>query len=75
MANMAKGRSTKNASSDEKCNEKEYMEGRGDKAKSVIRGAFLNKREKVRSPKILKTKTSRDYRRQATKEDDNIKDN
>ena len=60
---MAKGRATRDATSDESCNKMREQRGKGDKTKPTNRGTVLElwkHKSHITKSQILKTKTSRD---------------
>ena len=79
LANMVKGRGTRYVSTDESCNEMRKQRGKSETKKNqqTIESSSSYEREHkseiTKNLIILKTKTSRDYRRQNNDEEDNIK--
>ena len=77
---MAKGSATKDASNDESCNEMRKHRGKRETKKNQqtmeyrLEAMKSEHRSQITKNQILKTKTSRDYRRQTNDEEDNIKD-
>ena len=75
-----KDRATRDASSDVRCNEMREQREKGtlNKIKKNVEPSSSYEREhriQITKNQILKTKTSRDYRRKANDEEDNIKEN
>ena len=79
LANMAKGRATRDVSTDDSCNEMRKQRGEREMKQNqqTMESSPSYEREhrsEITKNLILKTKTSRDYRRQTNDEEDNIKD-
>ncbi|KAF3553728.1 hypothetical protein F2Q69_00011732 [Brassica cretica] len=76
---MAKGKATRDASTEESCNEMRKQRGKrkmrqNQQTMESFSSYEREHRSQITKNQILKTKMSRDYRRQTNDEEDNIKD-
>ncbi|KAF3579636.1 hypothetical protein DY000_02030013 [Brassica cretica] len=76
---MAKGKATRDASTEESCNEMRKQRGKRKTRQNQQTMESFSSYERehisqITKNQILKTKMSKDYRRQTNDEEDNIKD-